>query len=181
MNEWAITEKPYSEQTYEREMEFHKSIFINDFRKKKLAELGPEKFEKQEQKLTKEAEARWSRIRKARSKILDLEEKMHTELMKWSQLEKLYRDWLEAAAHPQRVIENTIEARLRDFQTAQTVLRERLKTAAYNADEDFKRRMLNPETRQQAIQYFLSDNVEKPHFLIKTIELLFSELDKLKR
>lgn len=180
MSDYFKVEKT-SEIAFKREMEVHKGIFITETLEKAKAKLGIEEFEKKREKLTQDAEARWLRIRKARSEILDVEERMQAQPMKWNPLERLYREWLEARGDPKEWIENTVKARRQDFEIAQHQVQERLKAAAYDPAEDFKQKMLDPKTRQDAIQHYLFDSADKPHFLIETVKLLFEELDKLKR
>jgi len=184
VGEYAIAEKDM-EAAYRQEMEVHKSIFITDFKEQKLAELGREKFDKEEQKLAEEGAKLWDRAQREKRKYRELEEQVSREIMDWKTLLKPLRLWLESEGAgrgwSKDIIENTIRRELGHFQTAQHQVAERLKAAAYDPNRDFRERMLDPQRRQQAIRHFLFNSADKSHWLIKTVELLFSELDKLKR
>lgn len=169
---------------YKRELDVHKSVFISDFLEVKKRE-DYKNFEANREKFTKQGAELWKTFQAGKRKYNELEERSHREIMKWKTLEKPLRQWLEnegaGRGWSKEMIENTVNTRKHDFETAQHIIRERRKSAAYNVEEDFKRRMLDPATRKAAIQHFLYDSADKPHFLIETIELLFAELDKLRR
>lgn len=179
--DYIKAEKDY-ENVIRQEISRRRGEFINGFLEKKRAEYETvERFEKAREKLQKEAEKRWQLIRDAKLKLLDLEERMKREVMKWPVMEKLYLQWLTAEGHPREVIENTVRSRQQEFERAQFRLKDKLKSqvAEQNIETVFKQRLLDPKTRQQAFQ-LLRDRVDKSHFLMLTLDCLFEELDKLK-
>lgn len=176
---------PGYEQMVERAQEERKGFFINEFLEQKLAELGREKLEKQKQKLTEEGAKLWDRAQQGKRRYFELEEQAGRKIVDWKVLEKSLRLWLEnegkGRGWSKEMIENTVQRELGHFQTAQYQVQERLKAAAYDPLADFRKRMLNPQTRESAIRHFLFDSAEKAYWLRETVKLLFEQLDRLKR
>jgi len=127
--------------------------------------------------LTREVEQQWERLQKAKAEFERLMEQAGRVVMKWAPLEKVLRIKLQAEGYEKNVVENTVKTRRSDFERLQRIVQDRLRPKL-DPDEDFRQRILNPATRKDAIQYFLKDNVNKKHYLVETIALIFEELDK---
>jgi hypothetical protein len=169
--------------TLEAEMKRQEGFFVNGFLERKKARMKPEKFTKERLKLAKEAGELWQKAREGKRKFHELEEQAQVELITWNVLEKPLRQWLENEAQgrgwTKEQIENTIKSYYQRFEHYQRLVKERLKPRI-DPDQDLRQRLLNPETRKQAIQYYLVDCADKHHFLIETINVIFEELEKLK-
>lgn len=158
-----------------------KGIFINARLDQKRGELGVKEFNKQRPELIKEFEQRWEQLQKAKATIRELEDRSSREIMKWAPLEKAHLVRLEAEGWKKEVIENTINARKREFDHVQGIVKRRIIASKYDEKADFRARISNPATRKEALERFLRHHVHKDVFLLEAIEILWSELDKLKR
>jgi hypothetical protein len=164
----------------EAEIQRHRGYFITERLDQKRRELGVKEFKKQRGNLIKEFEQAWKQRQETSSALRELEDQMRRKIMKWAPLEKLYRLKLEAEGWPKNVIEKTIITRRKDFERAQRIVQGRLRSKI-DPGEDFKHRVLNPETRREAIKKYLIDHVNKAHFQMEAFNLIFEELDKRKR
>lgn len=162
----------------EAEIQRNKGHFITGKLDEKRRELGVKEFKKQRDKLAKAFEQDWEQQQKAKAALRSLEDRMNREIMEWAPLEKLYRLKLEAEGWPKTVIEKTLLARRGDFDRSQRAVKNRLRPKV-DPDQDFKKRVLNPATRKEALRHYLQDHVNKSHFTLEAFELLWSEVDKL--
>jgi len=165
--------------TIDDEILRHREAFIAEGFNQKRAELGYKKFEKQKETLRKEFEQTWNTMQEAKAKIRELEDCMNRKIIKWTPLEKVYRIFFEAKGEPKTVIERTLISRRRSFERAQRIVQQRLRPRV-DPDQDFRQRILNPETRREAIKKYLCDHVNKAHFQAEAFNLLFEELEKRK-
>lgn len=163
----------------EAEIARRKGLFVTDGLEQKQSELGAKEFEKQKSKLMKEFEQRWEQIQQANATIRELEEHSRFKITEWSPLEKAYRLKLEAEGYNKQIIENTLKHRRREFDRNQYNVKARLKPRT-DPDQNFRRRVLDPATRNEALTYYLVNHVDKRHFLFEAIKLLF-ELNETKR
>lgn len=161
------------------EMQRIRGIFITERLDQKRNELGVKEFKKQREKLTKEFERQWEQLQKAKATIRELEERMTRQIIEWTPLKAAYQAKLEAEGYNKQIIENTIKSRRSEFERAQKIVKARLRPKL-NPDEDFKCRVLNPETRREAVKKYLIDHTNKTHFLAEAFNLIFEELDKRK-
>lgn len=167
----------------EREIARRKGIFCTIYLERKESELGVKKFENERAKLFKQAAKCWDLAQEGKRCYSELEEESYRRIMEWRELEKPLRQWLENEAvsegWTEDMIQKTVEARHRDFERNQNNVQARLRPII-DPDVDFKERMLNPETRKEAITKYLVDNVNKAHFQAEAFVLIFAELDKRK-
>lgn len=163
----------------EAEIQRRRGCFIDEKLEAKRGELGNKEFEKQRGKLEKEAESLWETMRKANAEFERFIEQAEREVMKWAPLEKVLRIKLEAEGYDKNVVENAVKARRSDFERLQRIVQERLRPKL-DPDQDFRQRVLNSETRKEAIRHYLVDHIHKRHFLIEAFNLVFEELDKRK-
>lgn len=163
-----------------RELELRKGNFINEKLDEERSKLGNKEFDKRRDKLTREFEQRWEQLQKAKATLRILEEQMSGEIMDFAPLEKAYRLQLEAEGCANQVIEKTLLARRRDFETAQNRVKARLRPKI-DPDADFRQRILNPATRREAIEKYLIHHTQKTHFLTEVFNMIFEALDERKR
>lgn len=184
MEKGVVTVGSGYERAVEEELKRLKGDFVNGFLELEKKKLGA-KFERERDKLAKEGAELWDRSQQGKETYFRLEERSHVEIMDWKDLEKQLRMWLENEARSRgwtkNMIENTVNARKREFEHAQAVVKARIEKSQYSEEQVFRKRMLNPATRKEAIQYFLRDNVDKQHYLVETISLIFDELEQLRR
>ena len=162
------------------DLQRRRGSFITERLDQKRSELGNKAFEKQRAKLTEEFKQRWEQLQKAKTTLRELEDQMNVKLMEWAPLEKVYHAQFEAEGCSKDMVEKTVTARRGDFERAQRIVQERLQPK-FDLHEDFKRRILDPATRKEAIRYYLIDRTDKKHFLIEALDLIFEELSKLRR
>ena len=149
-----------------------KGFFVNDFLAKKKDALGHQKFDQQRPKLEIEARNLWEQVQKTKATILELTEQSLIRIMDFAPLEKAYRIKLTAEGCSVEMIEKTLLARRADFDFAQRRVQERLRPP-FDPDADFKKRVLNPATREEALKHYLLNHVNRGHFTVEVIKLLF--------
>jgi len=184
------TQKPYiiaglgHERMVERAQEERKGLAVGEYLKRKEYE-DPKNFERNRERLAKQGAELWEKAQRGKRKYYELEEQSHREIMDWKTLKNPLKRWLESEGEirgwKKEMIENSIEARRLDFETAQHQVRERLKAASFNPEVDFRERLLDPSKREEALRHYLVDRADKARFLMLALNILFSELDKLKR
>ncbi len=164
----------------EAEIQRLRGHFITERLDQKRRELGVKEFDKQRDKLAKAFEEAWEQMREAKATLRSFEDRMTREIMNWPPLERAYRTFFEAKGEPKTVIEKTIASRRRTFKRKQRIVKERLRPKL-DPVEDMRRRMLNPETRRDAIKEYLINHVYRADFQMETFELILEELDKCRR
>ena len=159
----------------EAEVRRQRGFFINDFLEKQKTKLSIEEFMKQQAKLSEEAGKHFDLAHEGKMEFYRLEEQSAIELMNWKDLEKALRQWLENEGHASELVEKSIENHKAEFETRQANIKQRTAAAKYDRDADFRLKVLNPKTREQAFRDFLPD---EKHFSIETFKLLFELLEK---
>lgn len=165
-------------------MKLQKGNFVNAFLEIKKAELGAEKFDKQKAKLEKYAGECWERAQEGKRRFRELEELSGRRIMEWKDLEKPLRQWLEndmvGNRWGQDAVELTIKSYHRDFERNQNHVKGRLRRIR-DPDADFRKRVLNPETREAAIKKYTHDHVNWRYYTTMAFNILFEELEKRRR
>ena len=146
--------------------------FVTDILNRKQAELGNKEFDNQRNKLEIEARNLWEQVQKTKAAIRELTEQSLIRIMDFAPLEKAYRIKLTAEGCSVEMIEKTLLARRADFDFAQRRVQERLRPP-FDPDADFKKRVLNPATREEALKHYLLNHVNRGHFTVEVIKLLF--------
>jgi hypothetical protein len=127
----------------------------------KRVELGTEKMNREKQKLWDYAGKCWDLAQEGKRRFHELEEESGRRIMQWKELEKPLRQWLENDAEGnewgQDAVERTVEARHRGFVRKQNRIRTRQKRIR-DPDADFRKRVLNPETREAAITKYVQNH-----------------------
>jgi len=167
-----------------KEINRRRGFFITYFLERKSEELGRKKFDEQRAKLIKYAGERFDLAQEGKRQYHELEELSNKKLMQWEELEKLLRQWLENDAvgndWGQDAVEKTILGYRRDFKRNQNNIRARLMRIK-DPNADFRKRVLNPETREAAIRKYVQNHIHSKHYTVMALNILFEELEKLRR
>lgn len=164
----------------EAEVRRQRGFFINDFLEKQKTKLGNEEFMKQQAKLSEEAGKHFDLAHEGKMEFFRLEEQSGIELMNWKDLEKALRQWLENEGHASELIEKSVENHKAQFEIRQAQIKHRIAAAKYDPDADFRKRVLDTKTREQALKEFLFGRAGSEHFQIEVLMLLFELLEKKK-
>jgi hypothetical protein len=168
----------------EKQIIHDRGVFVTDFMNRRRMELGSDKFDRQRGKLEKEALKCWELMRDGKLRFYELEEESGRKIVEWKPIEKALRQWLEnrmkANDETKEMVERTVEARQRDFIRAQNKIRTRLKSIK-DPNADFRERVLNPETRQEAIKKYVLNHRDWRHYTSMALNILFEELERRKK
>jgi hypothetical protein len=165
----------------ERFLQEQKSYAVSEYLERKKAELGTEKFEKQRPKLEAEAHQHWKLAQDGKEQFRKLQEQSERKLMEWKLLEKSLRQWLENEAEysdwGQDAVERTIPSYRNYFERNQNHIRSR-QNQIRDPDADFRQRVLNPETRREAIKKYVQNHRDWRHYTVEALNILFEQLEK---
>ncbi len=165
------------------ELERRRGFFVTNVLNRERAELGNKKFEEKRTQLAEEATRHWDLAQEGKRHFRELEEASHREIMNWKELEKPLRQWLENQAvgegWSKEMVERTIISRRKDFERAQKKVEARLRPKV-DPNIDFRQRVLNSATREEALKHYLLNHVNRSHFIMEAIKLLF-ELSQKRR
>jgi hypothetical protein len=177
-DEFAVASVNYDTQ---KEINYRKGVFVTGFMNRRRMELGSDKFDRQLGKLEKEALKCWELMREGERRFYELEEESGRRIVEWKPIEKALRQWLEnrmkANDETQDMVDRTVEARQRDFIRAQNQVRTRLKSIK-DPDADFRKRVLKPEIRQEAIKKYVMNHRDWRHYTAMALNILFEELER---
>ena len=166
----------------ERDMKRQKAVFCSDFLERKKGELDEKKFNEQRAKLEKRAAECWDLAQEGKRRYRELEEKSGKKLIDWEELEKPLRQWLEnkilgTEDENQATVERTIPSYRKDFDRKQNSIKTRQRRIK-DPDADFRKRVLNPETREAAIRKYVQNHIHSKHYTVLAFNIVFEELEK---
>lgn len=165
----------------ERAMQERKTAFCRGYLALKESELGTKKMNREREKLWNHAAKCWDLAQAGRRRFYELEEESGRRIMEWKDLEKPLRQWLENEAvgegWTEDMVERTVEARHRDFLHEQKRVKGRMNRIR-DPNADFRKRVLNPETREAAIRKYVRNHVNWKHYIAEALNILFEELEK---
>lgn len=165
----------------ETDLQRRKGHFIDAFLEHKKGELGREKFEKEQAKFKEHAAKCWELAQQGKEQFRKLQERSEREIMNWEELEKPLRQWLENEAEGndwgQDAVERTIPSYKRAFERNQRHIRA-VKNRITDTRSDFRKRVLNPATREAAITKYVRNHVNWRIFMADALDILFEELEQ---
>ena len=130
-----------------------------------------------------EAKKAWKKVSEAKFALDNLLEMQKRQVVKWKKIHECLRVlYMNQPTPPtEEQLQKTVDRYKVNWQREQTNMKARKIAAQFDPEEDLRKRLLDPKTRKSAIEHYLLNRGSDNHFLFKTLEIIFGELDKLKR
>lgn len=137
-------------------------------------------FEERKGATNAQAEKAWNEVSKAHFALQPLLETQKRQTIEFKKIEECVRTiYLNQPIIPTKEnLQKVVERYRVDWNRDQTNLKLRIKIAKFNPDEDFRKRIMDPKTREAAIRRYLIDDTQKRHFLIQALKILFELTDR---
>jgi uncharacterized protein YdiU (UPF0061 family) len=172
---------PEYDAAIDRAMHYQKQAFCKGYIEKMQEKLGVAKVEEQKEELWKHAAKCFDLAQEGKRHFYELQERSEREFMDWKKLEKPLRQWLENEAvgsdWGQDAVERTIPSYRRNFERNQRRIKAS-QNRIRDTDADFRKRVLNPETREAAITKYVRNHVHYRHYIAEALNILFEQLEQ---